>query len=52
MEEIDLENIDANELYNLFIEHRIPPVVAQRFKGLLHNTKKNKKNMYIFLFFF
>jgi hypothetical protein len=49
MEEINLENIDVDELYNLFIEHRIPPVVAQRFKDNFYK-KKIKKNIYIFFF--
>jgi hypothetical protein len=46
---MDLENIDVDELYNLFIEHRIPQVVAQRFKGNFYK-KKIKKNVYIFFF--
>ena len=32
-DEIELESVDTDLLYNLLIQHRIPPIVAQRFKS-------------------
>jgi hypothetical protein len=37
----DIESIDTDLLYNLLVQHRIPPIVAQRFKSN-YNTKLKK----------
>jgi hypothetical protein len=29
----EIESIDTDLLYNLLVQHRIPPIVAQRFKS-------------------
>ena len=33
MDEIDIESIDTDYLFNLLVQHRIPSIVAERFKS-------------------
>ena len=30
---VDLEDLDVDGVFNLLVNYRIPPVVAQRFRG-------------------